>query len=59
MKPVVTALVFTVLGAAFVIISAILRIFHIIDRPTGYVLLGVGVVLGLIGGFMRRRAAKK
>ncbi|MGV3541344.1 MAG: hypothetical protein ACO1OQ_16130 [Rufibacter sp.] len=59
MKPVTVALVFTVLGAALVIISAILRISHVIDRPTGYYLLGFGVVLGIIGNFLRRRAVKQ
>ncbi|WP_066830915.1 hypothetical protein [Rufibacter ruber] len=59
MKPVATALVFTAIGAALVIISALLRIFHVIDRPLGYTLLGVGVVLGLIGGYLRRRAVNQ
>ncbi len=47
------------MGAALVLLSALLRIFHVVDRPVGYVLLGIGVVLGLVGNVLRRRAAKQ
>ncbi|WP_205502752.1 hypothetical protein [Rufibacter psychrotolerans] len=59
MKTVTTALTLTVMGAALVLLSALLRIFHVVDRPVGYVLLGIGVVLGLVGNVLRRRAAKQ
>jgi hypothetical protein len=45
-------------GSALAVVSAVLRISHVIDRPIFYALFGVALALGIWGNEIRRRDIK-
>ncbi|WP_460894364.1 hypothetical protein [Rufibacter soli] len=46
-------------GAALAVITAALRIAHLIERPTAYLLFSVTLALGVWANELRRREIKK
>jgi hypothetical protein len=46
-------------GAALAVITAVLRIAHLIERPAAYLLFSVTLALGVWANELRRREIKK